>query len=251
MTLPSLLIAVTLLSSFPAQAQENLPVEARPVASFRDTLVFAAPPPPPNLGAPGQRSDGAGSRGCGHVAQAPAATTAPLTALIPLYESPDTTLAFAKTSAERPTLWIYVPYQPPNIARFILQTSAGETVYQTDVELPEAPGVIGLALPDTVPPLAAAESYHWFFNVYCQSPPPLAYVEGWIQREALSSEAAAQLAQLSPPEQANFYAANGLWHDALTTAAALRQSHASDSSWNDLLQSVGLQDLAVEPIVDF
>jgi hypothetical protein len=251
MTLPAILILVTLLSGFPAQAEKSpTSLSLRPRPARRNALIFTAPRPPRNLGAPGQRSDGAGSRGCTDTALSSFAEE-PLTALIPLYESTSSNLVFGKTSAERPTLWVYVPYQPPNIARFVLLNPAGESIYEANVELPNAPGVMGLSLPDTIPALEPGETYRWFFNVYCQSPPPLAYVEGSIQREALPSATAAQIAQMTPREQAEFYAANGFWHDALTTAAALHQSNTEDESWPDLLRAIGLEDLAMEPIVNF
>ncbi|MEM8808372.1 MAG: DUF928 domain-containing protein [Cyanobacteria bacterium P01_G01_bin.38] len=237
---------LSLLVILPTQA----PLLPSPLPPSPPLLTFTPPPPPDNLGAPGQRSDGAGSRGCGDIAQL-SPTETPLTALVPLYESTQPNLVFSKTSTERPTLWVYTPYSSPHTARFALLNSADQPVYETNVELPDTPGVIRLSLPDTMPPLEPGEPYHWFFNVYCQSPPPLAFVEGWLQRDTLTAATADQLAQLSASEQVDFYTANGFWQDALTAAAISQQSNANDTHWADLLQAVGLEDLASEPIIDF
>lgn len=261
------LMLAVLLTSLPALAEESLlasiptyrPNMPEAYSSWlgaerpsgETTLNFAAPPPPNDLGAPGQRSDGAGSRGCGTLAQAPTLSPdTPLTAIVPVYESADSTVVFGMTRAEHPTLWVYTPYGPPHTARFVLLTQAGEPIHEANVELPESPGVISLSLPATLPPLEPDEPYHWFFNIYCQSPPPLAFVEGWLQRNVLPVDVESQLTQLSLREQIQYYAANGLWHDALTTAAALHDGDSHDSSWSELIQSVGLENLVSEPIVE-
>ena len=250
------LVLLTTMTSFPVQAQESrrsdlLPSRSVAENSLIEPLVFVAPPVPPNLGSPGQRRDGGGSRGCPTDSADLLLVDAQLVAITPLYESASPNhLIFSKTSTARPTLWFHVPYQPPHTALFVLQNQAGEPIYEANIELPDTPGVMGLSLPDTVPPLKAGEPYHWFFNIYCQSPPPT-FVEGWIQRDTLPAATTAQLAQMSLREQADFYANNGLWNDALTTAAALKQSDTEDTGWANLLQMVGLEDVAVEPIVGF
>ena len=230
-------------AAFPLMVAEN---------SLTAPLIFAAPPVPPNLGTPGQRCDGAASRCPLEPTVSPPPSGAEIVALVPLDDSTEPASVFGKSSAVSPELLIYVPYQPPYRGKFVVQNSAGESLYESPVEMPESPGIISLSFPDTIPPLALGESYHWFFIVYepCQSPAPPAFVEGWLQQDPLPSATAAQLAQMSPSEQVNFYAANGLWHDALTAAAALHQSDANNSHWTDLLQAVGLGNLISEPIVD-
>jgi hypothetical protein len=56
-----------------------------------------------------------------------------------------------------------------------------------------------------------------------------------------------------PREQINLYAANGIWHDALTNLAQLRQTNPEDAAlmadWESLLKSVNLEAIATEPIV--
>lgn len=251
------LVLFTTIASVPVQAQTSRLSASLPLTVAENSpiapLIFAAPPVPPTLGTPGQRRDGAASRCPLDSTVSPPPPGAEIVALVPLDGSTEPASVFSKSSADAPEILIYVPYQPPYQGKFVVQNPAGESLYEGPVEMPESPGIINLSFPSTIPPLAPGEPYHWFFIVYepCQSPAPPAFVEGWLQRDPLPSATAAQLAQMSPSEQADFYAANGLWHDALTTAAALHQSDADDTHWTDLLQAVGLEDLISEPIVDF
>ncbi|WP_257236222.1 DUF928 domain-containing protein [Nostoc sp. 'Peltigera malacea cyanobiont' DB3992] len=49
------------------------------------------------------------------------------------------------------------------------------------------------------------------------------------------------------------YSANNIWYDALTNLGQLRQANPQNATinkdWVDLLNAVGLQDFAKEPIV--
>ena len=250
------LVALIAITNVPVQAQADRRSASFPLTvaenSLTAPLIFAAPPVPPNLGTPGQRRDGAASRCPLDPTVSPPPSDAEIIALVPLNDSTEPASVFSKSSAASPEILVYVPYQQPYQGKFVVQNSVGELLYDGSVEMPTSSGIISLSFPDTIPPLAPEEPYHWFFIVYepCQSPGPPAFVEGWLQRDSLPPAATAQLAQMSPGEQINFYAANGLWHDALTTAAALRQSDANAPHWADLLQAVGLENLISESIVD-
>ena len=53
-------------------------------------------------------------------------------------------------------------------------------------------------------------------------------------------------------QRVEIYAANGLWHDTLTTLAELRRDNAGNADiaagWTELLESIGLGHLANEAI---
>ncbi|WP_317112687.1 DUF928 domain-containing protein [Chroococcidiopsis sp. SAG 2025] len=213
------------------------------------SLTFAAPPPPPDIGEPGQRSE-AGSRGCENVArQLP---TDPqkqqLTAIVPMYS--DSALVLGTTIDAAPTFWFYASYVAPAPAKFVLRDKDGELVYQTDVVLPQTPGIISLSLPKTAPPLLVGQQYRWFLKIYCREHEPPAFVDGWIQINALDPALKSQLEKAMPRDRVALYAANGLWFDALSAAAQLRRRNSKDPAWAELLQVVGLNELATEPIVD-
>ncbi|HEY9615796.1 MAG TPA: DUF928 domain-containing protein, partial [Microcoleaceae cyanobacterium] len=95
--------------------------------------------------------------------------------------------------------------------------------------------------------------YRWFLTVDCQplSDATPVSVEGVIQRVPLSADLSRSLTNASALEKASLYAKAGVWYDALTMLAALRQQNPQAAiDWQTLLKDVGLSDLADQPIVD-
>lgn len=233
----TLVISCAVLSCAPVQAR---PVKSqlleqnqslKPSEKSNSSLTFAAPPPPPDIGEPGQRSEAGSRRGCENVCkQFPTDTQKqPLTAIVPMYS--DSALVLGTTISTAPTFWFYTSYVAPTPAKFVLRDKDGKLVYQTDIVLPTTPGAIGLSLPKTAPPLLVGQQYRWFLKVYCREQEPPAFVDGWIQMNALDPALKQQLEKATPRDRVALYAANGIWFDALTAAAQLRrhdlQSRAS------------------------
>jgi hypothetical protein len=221
-----------------------------PSRKLNEALIFAAPPPPSDIGEPGQRSE-AGSRGCENVdKQLPsdAQKQQRLTALVPVYS--DSALVLGTTIAAAPTFWFYIPDQPPFPAKFVLRDKDGKLVYQTNVMMSQTPGVVSLSFPKTAAPLEIGKQYRWFLKIYCKAQEPPAFVEGWIQRISLNPILKSQLDRATPRDRVALYAANGIWFEALSTAGELRHRDPKDNSWTALLQAVGLSNLATEPIVE-
>ena len=191
---------------------------------------------PPNDGAPGDRED-AGSRPF-----CPQSDT-PFTALVP-----GTNLGF--TAAEYPTFWLYTPY-PSGVVELVLKDEyTKDTVYQTQFQLPDGPGIISLQLPDAAPPLEIGKKYRWTFDFLCHSPSVVLSVTGVILRKPLTSALQPQLAIASPQQRVVLYAQQGLWYETLTELAQLRLANPQDTelaaTWAALLQDpwVGLPKLA-------
>ncbi|MDX2230238.1 MAG: DUF928 domain-containing protein [Leptolyngbyaceae cyanobacterium bins.349] len=232
---------IALSSGSQAQSGSTTP------ATTNEAIVFNAATPP-TTGRPGRRSD-AGSRGCGVDESASTAEAKPLLALVPTQKTANATVVFGKTAAERPTFWFYVPYRSPATASFVLQDQGGTTVYEANVSLAQKPGMVGLTLPASIAPLASGKPYQWFFKVYCRpASPPDSFVDGWIQREALTSDLIQKLKTATLLQQVRLYAANGFWFDALLSAAKLRQTNASDLAWAELLKAIALDGVATEDI---
>ncbi len=161
----------------------------------------------------------------------------------------NSTVVLGKTAAAYPTFWFYVPQRSSLTARFVLQDQDGSPLYQSDVALPKTSGILSVKLPSTVAPLAPDQRYHWFFKLYCRSiSPPDSFVDGWIQRETLTSDLTQKLKMATLSQRVRLYAANGFWFDALTTAAELRRTNTSDSAWAELLRAIGLESVAAEAI---
>jgi Domain of Unknown Function (DUF928) len=210
------------------------------------SLNFIAPPPPADIGEPGKRTE-AGSRGCAQDINKPLTSSQKrFTALVPVYSKSE--LVFATTISEHPNFWFYVPYSSDfAYGEFVLEDETeNQNIYK--VPLINTPGVVSLRLPSKAAPLEIGKRYRWYFNIYCQKDNRIiADIEGYVKREQLNSALKMQLEKATPSQQINLYAANGIWHEALSTAAQLHRTNPRDKSWATLLQNVGLKDIATEP----
>jgi hypothetical protein len=222
------------------------------IETLTQAVSFSPPQPPPDP-PPGGRVRGGARRTPLCLKVEPK-----LTALVPSTEEPPTvTNVWGWTTKANPTLWFYVPYTQDSAypTEFVLQDQQSNPIYRQAIALPNQPGVISISLPANAPALEVDKQYRWFLTVYCdpqkQSPP--IYVEGVIQRVNLKSKITQQLQTATPLQQYAIYAQNGIWHEALTTLAQLRQKDpqgaALQTQWRDLLTSIGLDDIATKPIL--
>lgn len=235
-------INLVLVSFMPVQAhfERQVILAQRPTLNPSGQLnepIFNAPPPPDDIGQP-TNTQGGGRRGCKSEGK-----EKPLTALVPVS-------GWALTTAEHPTLWFYVPEPPPLSVEFVLKDNADRTVYKSPVTLSGTPGVVRLSLPSKAAPLEIGKRYHWYFKIHCQPDKPPIYVDGWIKRVLLKPEIKSPLEKATPRQRVALYAANGNWYEALTAAAELHRIDPKDSDWATLLRSVGLDNIASEPMVD-
>ena len=248
-------ISLASLSFTPVQAMPVNPeiiVQRSPFNSSRQLnkpLIFNAPPPPDDINAPGGRTGG-GKRGCENIdKQISGSKGKRLTALVPVYGSPDLELVLGLTIAAHPTFWFYIPYSHTP-GEFVLQDEADRTVYQTPVSLSGTPGVVSLSLPSTASPLEIGKRYHWYFNIYCNPQQPPVFVDGWIKRDSLNAALKNQLEKATPKQRVALYAANGIWYEALTASAELRRTDPNRADWAAMLRTIGLDDIASEPMLE-
>lgn len=197
---------------------------------------------PPDRGLPGRR-EGGGTRG-GCLAQQPA-----LTALMP-----NTNMGL--TVAEYPSFFWYVPQNTAVAGEFVLLDQANAEVYKTTVPISNQPGVVSVSLPTdgSASALEVGKSYRWYFSLICD---PLdrsadVFTSGWIERVEPSPSLSQQLATATPEEQPQIYAQADIWYDALAALVKLRQDQPQNpaliSQWETLLASVGLEQIADQPI---
>ncbi len=182
-----------------------------------------------------------------------------LTAFVPEYKptstatsQPNALKVWGQTTSEHPTLWVYIPYSSVLIARidFILRSGdnpANQIVYQTSIQPSKRAGIINFSLPKTSTPLAIDKLYQWDIKLTMKSQ-PTEQITGWIQRANINSNLSDLIKRSNPSQQADLYAENGFWYDALSTLAILRRDFPTDpaikENWQTMLKSVNLEGLA-------
>jgi len=204
---------------------------------------------PPGAQAPKRSSGGASRTGniCGFATKPN--NSASITPLIP-----KTNIGF--TVAERPTIFVYVPPTTAKKALFTLQDEESKSYYQTTLPLPEKPGVMEVKLPDSVPALKTNKNYKWSLIVVCtedlETDSP--WVSGWIRRVETNRSLINQHKLSASLESVSQLAGTGIWYDSLSTLAQLRRSQpnnqALSADWRELLNSVGLNAIANEPLAN-
>ena len=184
-------------------------------------------------GLPGRRISGGARSEC------MAADSAHIVALNPATHVGET------TSAE-PSVFFVVPELPSAYPlEFSLRDGDGNRVFEKSLNTRENFGVVGIQLPPQA--LEANQDYRWRMSVVCD-----AYdrtqddvLFGWLrrvepetavntERAVADSEIASELVLAANYQQA------GLWNDAISTLANLREQYPTDSSvrdsWNQMLQ---------------
>lgn len=232
------------------------------------------PPELPDNQRPDGRSRGGASR---NGACLPSAGQSPLTALVPTYpktNSPETVAndeetdvnvgikdvsaesVFSLTTKEHPSFWFYIPYEldKNSPVTFALTDRNQAIFYQTTFEVSTTePGIIQIPIPSTQSSLLVGKQYQWFFLVACNDN-TFDELQGWISRIDLDRTVRAQMAPLASREQAMMFAEHGIWQDALSVFGKQYQMSPQDTlarqDWLTLLESVGLNDISSEKILD-
>ncbi|MDB9373342.1 DUF928 domain-containing protein [Nodularia sphaerocarpa] len=260
----NLQLTIALGIAFTSNISYPLQLQALPINHHLVSVKFIPPPPPPDRSAAGSRS-GAASRGCDAADQI-------VTALVPTYQqtlNQDTqavipvTQVWGLTNSENPDFFFFVPYKASSITNieFVLQEQThnkSKTLYRTSLTSPKSPGIISVHLPPSEASLQEGKMYHWFFKVRVQcdekQPPKLDYADGWVQRVNQNSTLTEQIKQATLPQKATLYAANGVWYDAMMSLASLRLTNPQNETllaqWTTLLHSVGLEEIANQPLIN-
>lgn len=205
--------------------------------SYPDGRVSLTFPPSQNRGAPG-RTVGGGTR-------SPSCTDRNDTFLTALM--PESNLGF--TVSANPTFFFYVPKNTAELAEFTVLDEESKQIYQTTFALANTPGVIKVQLPQTVS-LEIGKTYQWKFAIICdyQDRDQDEVVWGDSQRVELSPDLKTNLKQILLLQQAKLYAQRQIWHETLAILAQLHSSNPRE--WEELLDSVGLEEIAQKPLVE-
>jgi hypothetical protein len=189
-----------------------------------------------------RRRQGGGSRGSCLVADQP-----PLTALVPVGST-------GYTLARSPSFWFYQPYQlgKGQGLEFVIKDSQENLVHsQAIADQDIAAGMIKLSLPESVS-LETNQSYEWYVLVRCDATNAerFVFVNGAVRRLE-RPDLQAQIGTIPPTAHANLYLTENLWYDAVDAAATQLQNAPQNNDlrqqWTQLLDAVGLSDLAAAP----
>ncbi|MFE1747749.1 DUF928 domain-containing protein [Coleofasciculus sp. H7-2] len=202
---------------------------------------------PPGSGQPDDTAGGA-SRG-DECSQAVIAIGGCVTPLVPA-----TTTRL--TIAEHPTFLVYVPPTSAKEIFFGLIDENNNFHYQAKIPISSQEGILSFKLPDNAPPLEIDKNYRWTFIIVGEQGlrPGIPGVQGEIRRVRLTSELMSQIQNQPLLERAAVYGKNGLWYDTVASLAEARRLEPSEatlaSTWQELLNSVGLQAIATKPLLN-
>ena len=173
----------------------------------------------------------------------------PLTPLLPVNSR-------SLTVESHPTMLVYVPETSANTALLSVRDADEDYDYQAMVEIGDGAGIVSVSLPNDAPALEIDREYQWSLILLCDNKlrPDSPVVQGDVMRVATDSYLADKLARADLLESAVLYASEGVWYDTVHSMAQLKTANPKDltidSSWQGLLESVGLGDVAKAKLVE-
>ncbi len=187
-------------------------------------------PTPPDQGAPDGRQRGGANRGDCLSYQG-------LTALVPEVDGK----VWSQTVSTMPHFLFKIP-APLNESislELVVQDSSDNYVFRKQFSIDAAAGT--LSIPTSG--LTTNANYSWTFSIYCDAarPSESVSVSGTVQRVADLPEMTTVIAALSPEEKINRlqqYAAEGIWHEAISLALGLYQAEQNNATYTETLESL-------------
>ena len=158
------------------------------------------------------------------------------------------------TTASYPTILAYLPETSAENLFFSWRDEDNQDHYQAILPIQQEGGIISLSLSENAPPLEVGKSYQWALGIMCDGrlQPDSPMVQGQVKRVELASKIENRLDGDISLKNAAIYGKNGLWYDTVAALAQLKTARPGDpeleSNWNDLLNSVGLTEIAEAPL---
>jgi Domain of Unknown Function (DUF928) len=162
------------------------------------------------------------------------------------------------TTQAYPTLAWYLPAMAPTDVEFVLQEN-DRNVYSTSFQVTGEAKLITIKLPENsnLPPLQVGKTYTWKFVLHCPSTASMdsfAVTQGQIQRIAPSATLSHAIQTASPADQAELFAKEGIWYDAVGNFLEARRQGDNpqrQASWQELINSVdwGLEAAQLNQVI--
>lgn len=163
------------------------------------------------------------------------------------------------TSSIASGLFFYVPQtETPKTIEFVIRTKEEDRlVHEAFVQTTGQAGIMSVAIPEYVQENIRSTygDYRWYLSMICdpnQRSRDLV-LEGWIEYVELDASVKHRINTSSLVEKSNLLQQEGVWYDALSI---LGEQKALDSEtiliqaeWAKLLESIGLTELATEPLL--
>ncbi len=166
------------------------------------------------------------------------------------------TNSYGRTVSGRPTFLVYLPPTASQEVFFSLQDADRNHHYQKTFNISGQGGIVEITLPADAPELEIGKEYVWFFAPISPDgilQPDNYSVTGWVKRVE-SPVPNDQVSSLTPIKLAIIYAQEGIWYDTLAILSAAKLAQPDDvtlaSEWKDLLQQVGLEAIANQPLAE-
>jgi hypothetical protein len=158
---------------------------------------------------------------------------------------------YGRTVSARPTFFVYLPPNNSQQVFFSIQDEAKNHHYQTILNVSSEGGIITFTLPEEAPELTLNTNYIWYFAPIEENGilrPDNHGVTGWIKR--VDEIAVRNNGDII--EKATDYAKSGVWYDTLALLVSAQKQEPNNEifakEWHDLLEQVGLENIAQQPI---
>ncbi|MEO1147031.1 MAG: DUF928 domain-containing protein [Cyanobacteria bacterium J06638_22] len=221
------------------------PLSSEPSLNQSWPLQLAQQFRPPNPGTLPGRREGGGTRSGSWFADG----TPPIALM------PESNLGL--TSTEQTLLYFYLPPEVAGLEAELYMFNEAQTEEGSRIiTLPEEPGILGVPVPETFSQLLVGNTYRWYFAIRVD---PIDrsgdfILSGFVQRVASDPDLLQQLSTLPVEDHASVYGAQGLWFDAINLLASMRSQYPNsaqwETQWETLLQSVDLEQIATQPLLD-
>jgi hypothetical protein len=162
---------------------------------------------------------------------------------------------YGTTLAAHPTILTYLPASNAQEAVFSLKDESRNLVYRMVIPVSGEAGIVTVQLPDSAPALEVGKNYQWYITLKLdgQLTPASPFVDGWIRRIEPTPAMTESLATGNLQTDATVLAERGVWYDTAALWATLHREQPTNDAitheWQELLNSVGLDEIVAEPVV--